>query len=174
MKKLFYSIFVALVVCSMFSNIANAQIKGKFAHIDSQALITVMPEKNAAQTKLQEEAKALETELVAMQDELQKKYKDYLAKKETLTDLVKQSKENELQDLQARIQNFQITAQDLLEKKEIELLQPIIDKAKKAIEEVAKEKGYIYVMDISTGVVLYHSAESEDILPLVKKKLGLN
>ena len=172
MKKLSYLLAISLFVVCVFTN-GNAQTKGKFAHIDSQALITSMPEKEEAQKKLQEEASALETELVAMQDEMQKKYKDYLAKKETLTDLVRQSKETELQDLQTRIQSFQTTAQEQLEKKEAELLQPIIDKAKKAIEDVAKEKGYIYVLDVSLGVILYFSSESEDILPLVKKKLGI-
>ena len=172
MKKLSYLLAISLFVVCVFTN-GNAQTKGKFAHIDSQALITSMPEKEAAQKKLQEEASALETELVAMQDEMQKKYKDYLAKKETLTDLVRQSKETELQDLQTRIQSFQTTAQEQLEKKEAELLQPIIDKAKKAIEDVAKEKGYIYVLDVSLGVILSFSSESEDILPLVKKKLGI-
>lgn len=172
MKKLSYLLAISLFVVCVFTNV-NAQTKGKFAHIDSQALITAMPEKEAAQKKLQEEASALETELVAMQDEMQKKYKDYLAKKETLTDIVRQSKETELQDLQTRIQSFQTTAQEQLEKKEAELLQPIIDKAKKAIEDIAKEKGYIYVLDVSLGVILYFSSESEDILPLVKKKLGI-
>jgi len=59
-----------------------------------------------------------------------------------------------------------------LQKKEQSLLQPIIDKAKNAINEVAKEGSFTYILDSSVGVVLY-SVESDDILPLVKKKLGL-
>ena len=64
------------------------------------------------------------------------------------------------------------TAQESLAKKENEILKPIIDKAKKAINDVAKEKGYDYILDTGLGMVLYAS-DSEDILPLVKKKLGL-
>ncbi|HBF87808.1 MAG TPA: molecular chaperone Skp [Bacteroidales bacterium] len=171
MKTKFNILLIALFLVSAIS--LNAQNKSKFAHVDSQVLLAAMPERTAAQAKLQEEAKALESELVTMQEEFQAKYNDYLAKRETMTDLGKQSKEGELQDMQTRIQNFQVTAQEMLEKKEAELLQPIIDKAKKAIEEVGKEKGVIYVLDTSVGVVLYFSEESEDILPLVKKKLGI-
>lgn len=171
MKTKFNILLIALFIISAIS--VNAQTKGKFAHIDSQVLLAAMPERTDAQKKLQDEAKALENELVSMQEEFQNKYNDYLAKRETMTELGRQSKEGELQDMQTRIQNFQVTAQEMLEKKEGELLQPIIDKAKKAIEEVGKEKGFIYVMDSSVGVVLYFSEESEDILPLVKKKLGI-
>jgi outer membrane protein len=162
---------IALITISTLA--LNAQTKGKFGHIDSQKLLASMPERTTAQTQLQEESKGLEKELVTMQEELQAKYQDYMAKETTLTALVKQTKQTELQDMQTRIQTFQQTAQEMLEKKEAELLQPIIDKAKKAIEEVGKEKGFIYVMDSSVGVILYFSEESEDITPLVKKKLGI-
>jgi outer membrane protein len=55
------------------------------------------------------------------------------------------------------------------------MLKPIIDKAKKAVEDVGKEKGLIYVFDVSgeLGTILYHSNESVDVLPLAKAKLGI-
>ena len=56
--------------------------------------------------------------------------------------------------------------------KEQELLEPILSKARKAIEEVAKEGKYTYIFDKTGGTILYAN-ESEDVLPLVKKKLGL-
>ena len=101
------------------------------------------------------------------------KYNDYLAKKDSLSDILVQTREKELQDLQTRIQNFQTSAQQDLQKKEQELLQPIIEKAKNAIQKVAKEKGYSYVFDTSVGALLYWPENSDDILPLVKKELGL-
>ena len=52
------------------------------------------------------------------------------------------------------------------------MLKPIVDRAKKAIEEVGKENGYTYIFDAGVGAVLY-SQDSDDIMPLVKKKLGL-
>jgi outer membrane protein len=108
-----------------------------------------------------------------MQEELEKKYNEYLEKKDNMTDLIKKSKEEELMSLQQRIQTFQTNAQQELQKKEQELLKPIIDKAKKAIEDVCKENGYTYVFDTGTGALLYYPKDSDDILPLVKKKLGI-
>jgi len=59
-----------------------------------------------------------------------------------------------------------------LQKKQNELLQPIIDKAKSAIEKVAKANGYSMILDSRQGILLY-AAATEDILPLVKKELGI-
>jgi outer membrane protein len=75
--------------------------------------------------------------------------------------------------MQQRIQNYQQTAQAQLNQKQTELLKPVFDKAEKTIEEVAKEKGLLYVFDIGSKVVLYKSNESLDVLPLVKTKLGI-
>ena len=74
--------------------------------------------------------------------------------------------------MQARIDSFQKSAQDDITKKENELLKPILDKAKKAIEDVATENKYNYVFETGYGAVLY-SDPGDDILPLVMKKLGL-
>ena len=63
-------------------------------------------------------------------------------------------------------------AQEQLQGREQELLKPIIYRAKKAIEDVAKEGGYTYILDAGTAAVLY-SQDSDDIMPQVKKKLGL-
>ncbi len=60
-----------------------------------------------------------------------------------------------------------------MQKKQQEMLQPIIDKANNAIKEVARENGFIYIFDIAGGTILYYSEKSVDILPLVKKKLGI-
>jgi outer membrane protein len=89
-----------------------------------------------------------------------------------MSDLIRQTKERELQDMGARIQEFQENAEKKLQDRQQEVLKPIIDRAKKAIEDVAKENGYTYIFDTSVGALLYQQ-DSEDILPLVKKKLGL-
>ena len=85
---------------------------------------------------------------------------------------VRDSKVQEIADLEKRIQAFQKQAQDDIAKKEQDVLTPIIDKARKAIDEVAVEKKYTYVFDNSAGVLLY-AKDTEDILPEVKAKLGL-
>ena len=90
----------------------------------------------------------------------------------TYTDLVRQDKEAEIINLQQRIQAFQQSAQQSLQAKEQELLEPILTKARTAIEEVAEEGNFTYIFDKSLGTILY-AKESENVLPLVKKKLKL-
>jgi len=162
-----------LLVATLLGSHTFAQKQYKFGHIDSNQLLSLMPEREKAKVDLEKYAKQLETTLTAMQSEFERKYQDYVANADSLSPLIRQTKEGELGEMQQRIQKFQQTAQQDLSAKEGELLQPIIAKARDAINAVAEEGGYIYVFDIGTGVVLHHSADSEDILPLVKTKLGI-
>lgn len=167
MRKL----LLAVIACGLMIP-AMAQVKLKLGHIDSMELLQAMPARDSAQKTLQDYSKVLENQLVAMQKEMENKYQTYQQNVGTWTPAIAQLKQQELQDLQARIEAFQQTAQKDLKEKESELLKPIIDKAKKAIEDVAKENGYTYIFDSSVGVLLY-SESSDDILALVKKKLNL-
>ena len=155
-----------------FSASAFAQKTVKLGHINSSDLMQIMPGKDSAQSAFEAEVKILEGELKAMQDELEKKLTDYQSRKDQMTELIRTTKEQELNDLNQRIQVYQQNAQKKLQEKEAELLQPIIDRAKQAISDVAKENGYTYIFDTSAGAVLYQQ-DSDDILNLVKKKLGL-
>lgn len=146
---------------------ANAQ---KIAHISLDSLVSMMPETKTAKDVAQKYLKDLETTVGQMEEELQKKYNDYLAGEAGMSDLVKKTKQDELNSLQRRIEDFRMQAQQDYQRKYGELTAPIMDKAKKGIEAVAKEGGYKYVLDTSVGNVLY-SEPAEDILMSVKKKL---
>jgi len=124
------------------------------------------------QKELEDYANQLKITLDAMRKEYETKVAEFQGKQDVMTDIIKNNKIKEITDLEKRITEFQQTAEADLQKKEQSLLQPIIDKAKNAINEVAKEGSFTYILDSSVGVVLY-SVESDDILPLVKKKLGL-
>ena len=166
MKKLVKSVaIVALTVGSVV--MAQAQ---KIAHVQLDSLITMMPESKVAQDLAQGYLKDLEKQVATMETELQTKYQSYMADAAGMSDLVKQTKEKELQDLNKRIEDFKASAQQDYQRKYAEMSKPIYDKAKKGIDAVAKENGYKYVLDTSTGNVLYSEA-AEDILQLVKKKL---
>lgn len=167
MKRIFQAVILSTILA--FSTEAFAQ---KFGYVDTQELLSAMPERAQAETDIQNYAKELESQLRAMSTEWESKYGEYQAKATTMTDAIKKTKEKEIMDLEARIKEFQATAQDEIANKEKELLQPMIDKAKKAIEDVAKENKYTYVFDSSVGVLLY-KPEGDDILPLVKKKLNI-
>ena len=145
----------------------NAQ---KIAHINLDSLISIMPESSKAFQLAKDYLKDLQIQSATMDTELQTKYADYIKNKETYSALVASTKESELQDLNKRIEDFKAQVQQDYQRKYGELSKPIYDKAKKAIDLVAKENGYKYVLDTSTGNVLY-SESADDILPLVKKKL---
>ena len=129
-----------------------------------------MPETKTAKGIAEGYFNDLKKAVSSMEEEFQKKYNDYLQNEPTMSELVKKTKQEELQSMQTRIQDFNQQAQMDYQKKSAELTAPIMEKAKKAIEAVAKENGFKYVLDTSAGNVLY-SETSEDILLLVKKKL---
>lgn len=161
-----------LIVAVAFSTFGMAQKGTKIGHINSNELMTAMPERTAVQKELETYANELKLQLDAMQKEYQSKIKNFQDKQDVMTDVIKDSKIKEITDLEKRIGEFQQTAEADLQKKEQDLLQPIIDKAKNAINDVAKAGGYTYVLDSSMGSVLY-SVDGDDILPAVKKKLGI-
>ncbi len=165
MKKI-----ISLTLLSFLTLTSIAQ--NKFGYIDSQELLLIMPERKSAETEVQNFAKSLEAQLGSMTAEYQESVQEYQANESTYTDLVKQDKVAEITGLEQRIQTFQQNAQQSLQEKEQELLEPILSKARKAIEDVATEGGFTYIFDKSQGSILY-AKESENILPLVKKKLKL-
>ena len=169
MKK----IVIAIVACLFaFGGNAMAQKNVKLGHINSNYLMQIMPGRDSAQAVLQNEVAELESTLKSMQAEAEKRYNDYVANQAGWTELIRQTKQREIQDMAARIEEFQKNAQEQLQNREQELLKPIIDRAKKAIEDVAKEGGYTYIFDAGTAALLYDEG-GDDIMPLVKKKLGL-
>ena len=165
MKKI-----ISLTLLSFLTLTSIAQ--NKFGYIDSQELLQLMPERKTAETEVQTFAKSLEAQLGSMTAEYQQSLQEYQANEATYTDLVKQDKEAEIIGLQERIQTFQQNAQQSLQEKEQKVLEPIYDKARKAIEDVAKEGGFTYIFDKSQGSILY-AKDSENVLGLVKKKLNL-
>lgn len=169
MKKLFNTAFLVIF---LLGTALVAQQPARFGHIDTNELLQMMPGRDSATVELERYARELETTFVAMQNEFQTKYTDYLEKQATFSELIRQSRERELISLQERIQEFQESAQQDLMDQESRLLRPIIEKARNAIEEVAKENGYTYIFDTSMGFLLYWD-EGEDVMPKVKQKLGL-
>jgi len=145
----------------------------KFGHIDLQALVQVMPERVTAETEFNNFQSELEDVLGEMQKDYQQKLTELEQLGEDASEIRRNAKTTELQELAQRIQNYQLTAQQQLQQKQAELLSPVFDKAEAAIEEVAKEQGLFYVFDVGSKVVLYKSNQSVDILPMVKQKLGI-
>jgi outer membrane protein len=170
MKKA--SVFVTLLMVVFLGFNLSAQTKIKLAHVNSSDLMAVMPGVDTAQKIIQDYGAQLKDEIEAMYKEYEKKATDFQNNQATMSQIMQQNKMKELQDLEARIRTFEEQAQTELQTKQEEVLKPIVDKAKWAIGEVAKENGYTYVFDSALGVLLY-SEESDNIIELVKKKLGI-
>ncbi len=150
--------------------LVNAQ---QFGHITSEQLLQAMPEYDSAQVQVQDLRSQYDLEIERIQVEINKKIEEFNQTEATMSDLIKEAKASEIQEMQVRLQNFAQTAQQDLQQQSMLMIQPVMDKARKAIDEVAKEKGLIYVFDLSQGNPVYTSEESLDLLPLVKVKLGL-
>ena len=146
----------------------------KFGHINSDDLIKAMPEYDSATAKLEKTRKELVNALDIMQVELKNKADAYTKEQKNLTDLVKQTKEQELNDMNTRIQEFQANAQNKLSEEQATLFQPIMAKADKAIKVVGKEGGYLYIFDIAKGPLVYFDeTKSTNVIAIVKAKMGL-
>jgi outer membrane protein len=162
-----------MIIVALAGQSAIAQ-SFKFGHINSDELIQSMPEYDSATVKLEKFRKELVNALELMQVEFNNKTDVYQKEAKTLSDVVKQTKEQELMDMQKRIQDFQTNAQTQLQNKQSEVFQPIYTKVDKAIKDVGKENGFFYVFDVAKGALLYFDeTKSVNVMPLVKTKLGL-
>ncbi|HTD99985.1 MAG TPA: OmpH family outer membrane protein [Mucilaginibacter sp.] len=169
MKKLFKVALVA--VCIIFAgNVAKAQLK--IGYISFNQLVDQMPETKKVKTDRDVYSKQFMDQLTSMNTEYQSKVQAYQAARATMTDAVRGVKESELADLQKRMQDYSTDAQQKVDAKTNELTKPLFEKAKGAIAQVAKEKGYTYVLD-SSAIDLLVSPAGDDMMNDVKAKLGL-
>lgn len=164
--KLTLAVALTLSASSLFAQ--------KFGRINTQEILLAMPETKEMNTNMQAYGKDLEDNLETIAVEFNQKLADYQKNYASYSDAVRQLKEKELQELQNRRQEFEQIAQQDYQKKQQELLAPIIDKAKAAIDKVAKDNGYIAVFDTATGsLASFDEKQLTDIAPLVRTELGI-
>jgi outer membrane protein len=160
-----------VLIALLFSSGVVAQ-NLKFGHINSTELIQSMPQTKIADSTLKKFAESLDNQMKTMTIEYQTKLQQYQAKADSMPEPMRADKEKELYNLQTRIQDFQQTAQESIQKKKEEIYGPILKKAEDAIKTLAKEKGYSYIFDTSVGVVIF-AQEGDDIMAMVKERLGI-
>ncbi|WP_418509099.1 OmpH family outer membrane protein [Corallibacter sp.] len=167
--KQFRTLLLAAVLFLGATSFMQAQ--SKVAHINTQELIQAMPEWKTAQGEMDKLGKTYEADIKEMVTTYQNKMKQYESEASTKTDEENQKRLVEVQTMQQNIQQYQGTAQQEMQKKEVELLKPITEKAKAAILKVAKAQGYQYVLDSTQGggVIM---ADGKNLLEDVKKELG--
>lgn len=162
--------FLILCAAMLFPIFAGAQ-SHKIGIVDSQKVLSEMPEMKSMQSELDNLAKKYEDTLVQLQKEFQTKYQDFVKEQETMVESIKSRKQQELEDLSKRIQDLNNVAQQDMQKKQVELFAPIQTKLREAINKVGNDGGFTYIMDASQ--MLYVGSGSEDVTSLVKSKLGL-
>ncbi|AMC10939.1 hypothetical protein Lupro_06620 [Lutibacter profundi] len=165
--KQFKNLLLIAIITVGFNTAVQAQIK--IGHISTDQLLSIMPETKAMNAELEKLSKTYETELKAEQTKLQAKLKKYEAEVKSQTDEVNQQRSAEVQQDQQNLYQASQVAREEINKKRDEKLKPILEKAKKAIDDVAAEQGYTYVLEASTLIV----AKGTDLLPAVKAKLGI-
>lgn len=171
MRKLAKLLFAVVLTMGVSFGV-NAQSL-KVGHVDSAAIMEMLPERAKLEQDLQTYAAELQTEIQAMYAEYQNKVQDYQANEATMSNLIRQSKQKEILDLETRIQEFQGNADLALQNKQLELITPLIEKVQNAVNVVGKEKGFTYILDKSAGAVVFIGDNAIDITADVKAKLGL-
>lgn len=164
MKKFIIAALVALPM-SVFAQ--------KFGHYNSEQVVQAMPEYAAAQTELQNLQKTYEDEFKRMQDELQTKAEAFEKEKATLPESIAQRREQELQDLYTRTQQYAQTSQQDLQKVSQQKMGEISVKVQNAIKEVGAAGGFVYIMDVVSGIPYISETLSTDVTAQIKAKLGL-
>ncbi|MBL7774317.1 MAG: OmpH family outer membrane protein [Chitinophagaceae bacterium] len=166
MKKVLIALTLILSTVAGFA-------QQKIGYLNAEELLYSMPEAKKADEEITAYAKTFQEKIVAMQKDFETKYKVYEdgMKSKSFTQAVQELKEQELKNLQDNIQSTQQNAEEKVAGKRQELLKPITEKADKAIQDVAKAKGYTFIFDSSNAGLVY--AASDNIIDDVKALLGI-
>lgn len=162
------NVIVALLIALPMSIFAQ-----KFGIVETEPVLTSMPEYIAMQTQVNEASKKYEEELNKLKEEMNKKFTEYQAlEKDTATpESIKERRMQEMQELDQKIQQFTNTAMQDLQRQQQQLMAPIEQKFMEACNSVGQEGGYTFIFPM--GQALYTGATVEDVTPQVKAKLGI-
>jgi outer membrane protein len=171
MKNIF-SAFVFMGLIFSFTSSCYGQTALKIGHVDIAQILASLPARDSAAAKLNRETKEMQSTYDEMTLVYNKLLDDYEKGQSTLTEIVKKTKESELLDKEKRLKEFEQNASETLQKRNSELIQPILNEIIKAVDKVAADNGFTYVLDVSKGSVVYTSKDSQDLNPLVMKALN--
>ena len=170
--KLFTKIALAAAALLCATTLSNAQ--PKFGYINSQEIIYNMPEIADVQLQLEKLQKDLEEQLEFIQVEYNNKLTDYQKNVANYSDAIRQSKEQDLMNLQQRYEELGKAGSQDMQKKQGELMTPLIEKARATINKIAAEQALTAVFDMAAGSLAYiDEAQMVNLAPAVKKELGI-
>lgn len=171
------AIIIVVAFGSFYSYAQSPQLAQKIGHADWTYIFSKLPEYKKIESELRTFETQLQNQLRTKTDELETKYRTYQTLSQDTPEAIRKDKESELAYLQENLQKFQQEAQASMQKKQTDLVNPLFAKVGKAIEEVALDNGYSYIINPQTvggGDVLLFTDEKYDISDLVLKRLGVN
>ena len=143
----------------------------KFGHVNAQEIMSSMPEFIKARGEVEAAAKQYDNDLKAMQEELQRKAEEYDKTKSTMNETKQKETEQNLMTLQQKIQQAYQDNSQAMQKLQQEKISPITDRLVNAIKAVGKAGGYVYIMDVTSGVPYISETLSKDVTAEVKAEL---
>lgn len=164
MKKLLI-IALLLAPISLFAQ--------KFGHFNSATIIQAMPEYTKGQQEIETMQKQFEDDLKRQQDEFNKKSQEYQAQRDSLPANIQQRREQELSEMYQRIQQNYQDNQNTLQKTSSEKMQAITTKVLDAVKAIGAAEGYVYIMDVTSGIPYISESLSTDVTAKIKSKLGI-
>ena len=144
----------------------------KFGHVNTQEIMSSMPELIKVRSELEAAAKQYDNDLKAMYEEAQRKYEEYEKNASTMNETKKKETEESLQQMSQKIQQTQQDNQQALNKLQQEKFGPIQQKVVEAIKAVGKAGGYVYIMDMAAGIPYISDTLSKDVTAEVKAQLN--
>lgn len=165
--KQFKMLLAILLLAISFTSFAQSKV----AHVKTQEIIALMPAAKAATAEIEGMSESYGKEIEAMEKDVVEKQNRYAAEQDTVSDEMNNMRGAELQDQISRIQAYSAEAQRELQRKRMELLQPISKALEEAVNAVADRLGIEYVFEFPMqGMVV---AKGTDLTEEVKKELGL-
>ncbi|APG64246.1 hypothetical protein LPB136_02180 [Tenacibaculum todarodis] len=161
-----------LIITLLFGAVIYTNAQTKVAHINTQELISSMPEMKVAKSKFDKLQESLGNDIQASVTKYRNKLTQYKNDAINKTTAENEARKKELAELERRIQEAQAAAQKTAEAKYIDLTKPIQEKALAAIQKVARAQGFLYVLDETEGSGLL-LADGTNLMSAVKRELGI-
>jgi outer membrane protein len=170
-------LIVVMVLMTGFSAFAQTT-PTKIGYTNLEYILSLLPDAKVIESNLQTYEKQLKAQMDSKIAEFEKKYQEYEKGKGMMAEPVRLDKEKELTTLQTSIKEFEENAQSSLQKKQVSLLEPVLEKIQKSIEKVAAANGFTYILSThadygGSAIILYAKNKDEDISNLILKDLGV-
>ncbi len=178
-SKLIVAVLAIIALIGTESQAQQASAAPKIGWTNVDYVMTLLPDYKKIENELMIQQQQIEKAMQEKSKEFEDKYKAYQANASKWSEIIRADKEKELNRLQTDFQDFQRTSQESLQKKQQQLLQPVMVKIQGAIDAVGKENGYTYIFNMDAGanttpIILFAGSEDLNVSNLILKKLGVD